>query len=195
MRNFALLALMAALLFGCAAAPISAGMENGRAYRGSPSAKIVIYEYSDFECPFCAKAQPVVEEVLRAYPNEVKLVFRHYPLVGIHPRAMPAAIAAACAEEQGKFWEMHDRLFSSQHALSDSDLQKHASEIGVDMEEFRSCVASGRGREKVLKDMEEAEKEGIAATPTFKIGETKIMGAQPFGKFKQAIESEIARLG
>lgn len=197
MKNIVLVLSLVALLalYGCAASPIKEGMgSNGRAYRGAADAKLKIYEYSDFECPFCGKAQPVVEEVLRAYPNDVKLEFRHNPLP-IHPRAMPSAIAAVCAEEQGKFWPLHDRMFANQQALSDADLRKYAADIGLDAEKFASCIASSEASAKVRKDMTEAAAVGVVATPTFKIGESAVIGAQPFPKFKSVIDSELARLG
>lgn len=189
------LVLVAALLalFGCASAPINQGVDaDGRAYRGAGDAKLTIYEYSDFECPFCGRAQPTVEQVLRAYPKEVRLEFRHYPL-DIHPRAMPSALAGVCAEEQGKFWEMHDRMFARQSALSDDDLKRYAGEAGMDVAKFQICVSSDTAAQKVRKDMAEAAGAGVQATPTFKIGETLVRGAQPFDKFKQAIDSELAR--
>ncbi|MEM4633841.1 MAG: thioredoxin domain-containing protein [Candidatus Anstonellaceae archaeon] len=193
MKIVEVLSLLALLLFGCASLQAEQGMEDGRAYRGSKNAPLTIYEYSDFECPFCSKVQPTIKEVLNSYPGKVKLVFRHYPLE-FHQRAMPAAIAATCAEEQGKFWEMHDILFANQHALSDSDLEKYAAQIGLEMQEFRACLSSDRAKQKVLEDMREAASSGVQATPTFKVGETLVMGAQPFGKFKQAIDSELAKL-
>ena len=197
MKNAAIVIALAALLAlcGCAAEPIKEGMDSsGRAYRGAADARLTIYEYSDFECPFCSKAQPAVEEVLRAYPNDVKLEFRHNPL-DIHPRAMPSAIAAACAEEQGKFWPLHDKMFANQQALYDADLKGYAADIGLDMEKFAGCIASSEASARVRKDMAEAAADGVAATPTFRIGQSAVIGAQPFAKFKSVIDSELARLG
>lgn len=196
MRNgiFALLAL-ALLFFGCASSPINEGMTaSGRAYRGADSPKIIVYEYSDFECPYCSKALPSVEEVLRAYPNDVQLQFRHYPLP-IHPQAYGAALAAVCAEEQGKFWPMHDKMFASQNALYDSDLKKYAADAGLDAQKFEQCLGSASAAAKVNADVSEAVLAGVQATPTFKIGESLVKGAQPFSKFKQVIDSELARAG
>jgi protein-disulfide isomerase len=187
-------ALMAALLlFGCAGQPINEGVDaQGRAYRGAANSKLVIYEYSDFECPFCGRVQPTVEGMLRAYPNDVRLYFRHFPL-DAHPRAMPSALAGVCAEEQGKFWPMHDKLFSNQNALSDSDLKKYAADAGLDSAKFGSCLSSQAALERVKSDMAEAAAAGVEATPSFKIGESMVRGAQPFSKFKEVIDSELAR--
>jgi len=192
---FAVVVAVALLLAGCAASPINEGVDaQGRAYRGAANAKLTIYEYSDFECPFCGKAQGVVEEVLRAYPAQVRLEFRHYPL-GIHPRAYPSALAAVCAEEQGKFWFLHDKMFANQQSLSDADLKKYAAEAGLDAEKFSACIVSDSADKKVQTDMIEAAAAGVQATPSFKIGESMVRGAQPFSKFKQAIDTELSRIG
>jgi len=180
------------ILFGCASTPINKGVDkDGRAYRGADAATLTIYEYSDFECPFCGRVQPTVEQVLRAYPKEIRVEFRNYPLE-IHPRAMPSAIAGVCADEQGKFWEMHDKMFANQLALSDADLARYAADIGLNISAFQTCIASDEASQKVQKDMLEAAAVGVQATPSFKVGETFVRGAQPFDKFKQAIDSELA---
>ncbi len=197
MRNVVFaIALAAVLLFaGCASSPINEGTDaQGRQYRGADSPKVTIYEYSDFECPYCGKAQPTVEEVLRAYPDTVRLYFRHYPL-DIHPRAMPSAIAAVCAEEQGKFWQLHDLMFANQNNLEDADLQKYASDIGLNMTKFNACLSSPEASQKVQQDMLGAASAGVSATPTFAIGESQVRGAQPFSKFKSLIDSELAKAG
>lgn len=198
MRIFAIAIAVAAILLlaGCAGAPIKEGKDSqGRSWRGAESPKITIYEYSDFECPYCGKVQPAVEEVLRAYPDSVRLEFRHNPLVEIHPRAMPSAIAAVCAEEQGKFWQMHDLFYANQQALEDADLEKYAGQAGLDVASFKKCIASDAAAAKVKVDMAEAAREGVLATPTFVIGKTIVRGAQPFPVFKSAIDSELARAG
>ncbi len=180
-------------LFGCASAPIKEGVAaDGRPYRGAANPKVVIYEYSDFECPFCGKAEPTVEDVLRAYPETVQLQYRHFPL-DAHPRSVPAAIASVCAQEQGKFWQMHDKMFANQQALEDADLAKYAQEIGLDSAQYGKCIALPATAEKVEKDRLEGIGRGVSATPMFFIGESEVRGAQPFAKFKSAIDSELAR--
>lgn len=196
--KIAILAILAAfaLLFGCAGSPINEGYTaEGRAYRGAASPKLVIYEYSDFECPFCGKVQPAVEETLRAYPDTVQLQYRHYPLLDVHPNSLGAAVAAVCAEKQEKFWKMHDLMFSNQQALQAADLRKYASEAGMDLGEYDSCVSSDGAAQKVREDMLVANSAGVQATPTFVVGSSQVRGAQPFSKFKTAIDSELARLG
>jgi len=193
MRYPAFLALfLAILLFGCAAQPLNEGIgKNGRAYRGADSPRLVIYEYSDFECPFCGKAVPTVEEAVRAYPL-VRVEFRHSPLP-MHPNAFGAAVASVCAEEQGKFWKMHDVLFANQDKLSASDLEKYAGEIGMDVPQYKACFASDAAADKVRLDMADAAQAGVDATPYFVIGNTVVKGAQPIEKFKLAIDTELAR--
>jgi protein-disulfide isomerase len=197
MRNAILAIALAAVLVlaGCAGSPIKEGMDaQGRSWRGAESPKLVIYEYSDFECPFCGQAQPTMEQVLRAYPGDVRLEFRHNPLA-MHPRAMPSAIAGVCAEGQGKFWQMHDLMFANQQALEDADLGKYAADTGLDMDKFNACIASPEAAAKVRADMAEAVDAGVTATPSFGIGGTLVRGAQPFSIFKSAIDSELARAG
>jgi len=190
-----LAAALLLLAFGCAAAKINEGIgSDGRAFRGSASPKVAIYEYSDFECPYCQKGQPVVESVVRAYQDKgVQLRFMHYPLPS-HPRAMPAALAAVCAEEQGKFWQMHDRTYANPDALADSDFESHAKAIGLDMDMYLACLGSVKASTVVQKDMEQGKAAGVRATPTFVIGQSVVEGAD-HAKLSQAIELELARLG
>jgi len=195
-RRIVVLACLVAVAFallGCASAKLDEGMDsNGRAYRGNGGAALTIYEYSDFECPFCGIVQGTLKDVMNNYGQKMKLEYRHYPLP-IHPRAMPSAIASVCAEKQGKFWQMYDLLFANQKALQDSDLQKYAKEIGLDEREFSACLSSDEARAIVQKDMALAPSLGVRATPTFIIGETAITGAQPYDTFRQAIEIELAK--
>ncbi len=194
MRLIALAAVFVALvlLFGCNGSPINHGVTaDWRPYRGSASPKVVVYEYSDFECPFCAAAQPTVEQVLRAYPADVQLQYRYFPL-SAHPRGYPSAIAAVCAQKQGKFWEMHDKMFSNQQALEDSDLRKYAKEVGMDVVQFDSCYSSNEAKDAVASDQAAGVAAGVVSTPTFIIGGSKVIGSQPFPKFKSVIDSEIA---
>lgn len=188
-----MLALLLAL-YGCSGAQINEGMTpDGRAYRGAAAPKLIIYEYSDFQCPFCGKVQPTLEEVLRAYPNDVQLQFRNNPLE-THPQAYGAALAGVCAEEQGKFWPMHDRMFASQGALYESDLKEYASELGLDSQKFSQCLGSAAAGAKVESDLAEGASI-VRGTPTFRIGQSAVIGSQPFSKFKAVIDSELAGAG
>ena len=189
---FAVSFVLLLALFGCAGAPINHGVAaDGHPYRGSAGPKVIVYEYSDFECPYCAAVQPTVEQVLRAYPNDVQLQYRYFPLP-IHPRAQPSAIAGVCATKQGKFWEMHDRMFANQQALEDSDLRNYASQVGMNLTQFDSCYSSKEAADAVAADQSAGVAAGVVSTPTFIVGGSKVIGSQPFSKFKQAIDSEIA---
>jgi protein-disulfide isomerase len=194
MRTYlAALLLSAILLFGCTAAPLPEGVTpDGRPYRGAANPKVVIYEYSDFECPFCAQAVGTVDEVVRSYPDTVQLQYWYFPLE-THPRSVPAAIAAECAAQQGKFWQMHDKLFPNQNALEDSDLAKYAQELGLGMEKFAECQKSDAALARVEADRLDGMAKGVQATPTFFIGQSSIRGSQPLSKFKQVVDSELAR--
>lgn len=182
------------LLFGCAASQINEGVgSDGRAYRGADSPRLVIYEYSDFECPYCQKAQPAIESIMRSYQDRVQLRFRHYPLPS-HPRAMPLALAGVCAEDQGKFWAMHDRIYANPDALGDSDLEKYVKEIGLDADGYAGCIKSGDAAAVVESDMAAAKAAGVRATPSFLIGQSLVEGADQ-SRMVQAIELELARQG
>lgn len=191
---FAAILAAVLLLSGCASTPLHEGVDaNGRPYRGADGAKLTIYEYSDFECPYCGKVQPTLDEVMRQYADRVRLEYRYYPLP-IHPRAKPSAMAAICAEEQGKFWQMYDKLFSNQNALEDADLAKYANEIGLNESLFSACLSANSTAQKLQADIEEANYVGVAATPTFKVGDTLVTGAQSADTFRKAIDMELAKL-
>jgi protein-disulfide isomerase len=108
--------------------------------KGPSNAPVTIIVFSDFECPYCQRAQRAVSQLLQQYKEQIRFVYHDFPLEGIHPHAFQAAIAARCAREQGKFWEMHGKLFENQYALATNDLLRYASEIGLDLERFRSCI-------------------------------------------------------
>ncbi len=187
------IALAALLLLGCTGTPLNEGRTaDGRAYRGAGSPKVVIYEYSDFECPFCGRAVPVVDEIVRAHANDVQLQFRNFPLTDIHPRSMPSALAGVCADEQGKFWQMHDKMFASQDKLEDADLKKYAQEIGLDAANFTACLGSREAFGKVQQDIEAGKALGVQGTPSFEVGSTLVVGTP---KLQQVVEAELARAG
>ena len=161
--------------------------------RGNASAKVVIVEFADFECQFCAKAHETVMGVLKVYGDKVRLVFRHYPL-SFHPKAPKAAEATACADEQGKFWELHDALFESQELDVDS-LKMQAKRAGVDETKFTSCLDSGRTAALIKRDMAAGQHVGVSGTPAFFINGFMLSGAQPEDAFRKLIDAELARLG
>jgi len=177
----------------------------GGAMRGSAKAPLTIVEYTDFECPFCARyARESYPLLIREFVDagRVRYVVRHLPLESIHPSARGAAQAAECARQQGKFWEMHDRLFANPQALSRADLERTADALGLTMPAFRQCVDSPAAAAAVSRDLDEALRAGITATPSFIIGTTepdgsvkalrRLSGAQPYPVFKAALEGLLA---
>jgi protein-disulfide isomerase len=166
--------------------------DDGRPARGPSNASVEMIEFSDFQCPFCQRANPTVDQVLKTYGDRLKFVYRHYPLPN-HPNARPAAEAAACAEAQGKFWEYHDRLFANSTKLTDADLKAHASALGLDMAKFNSCFDNHQQKPRVDQDIAAADAVGVSGTPAFFVNGRMIDGAQPFDVFKQVIDEELAR--
>lgn len=160
--------------------------------KGAADAKVTIVEFSEFQCPFCSRVGPTIKQIEEAYGDKVRIVFRDFTLP-MHARAIPAAEAANCANEQGKFWEYHDKLFANQQALSDEDFKKHATELGLDVAAFEACYSSGKYREDVQKDAAEGAKLGVTGTPAFFINGRFLSGAQPFEAFKAIIDDEISR--
>ncbi|HYO54424.1 thioredoxin domain-containing protein [Archangium sp.] len=160
------------------------------AAKGPENAPITIVEFSDFQCPFCSKAIQTVEDVLKAYPNQVRLVFRHFPLE-FHKQAPKASEAALCAHDQGKFWEYHDTLFANQKALEVPALKGYAKQLGLDTAKFDKCLDSGEKASIVSADMADGQKVGVNGTPAFFINGVLLSGAQPFEEFKSVIDSEL----
>ncbi len=133
--------------------------------RGPADAPVALVEYGDFECPYCREAHRELRAVMKT--GRVRLVFRHFPISEIHARAEPAAVAAEAAARQGRFWEMHDRLFDHQHRLADDDLLEHARVLGLDLNRFRSDLADGDLGRRVRKVRAAGERSGVTGTPTF----------------------------
>lgn len=179
---------------------------DGEPFKGATDARVTIVEFSDYQCPFCARhATQTFPKIDEAYlkSGKVKYVFRDLPLEQIHPQAVKAAEAALCAGESGKYWEMHDRLFANQKALAPVNLVGYAKAIGIDPKKFQSCLDGGRYAAEIRKDLADAQKAGARGSPTFFVGlsapggtEFKavqvLRGAQPFERFKEAIDKLLA---
>jgi protein-disulfide isomerase len=157
---------------------------------GPDDAAVTIIEFSDFQCPFCARVVPTIKQIEEEFGDSVRIVFRDFPL-SFHQQAQKAAEAAECADDQGKFWEMHDKLFENQNALGIDSLKQYANELGLDGGEFDSCLDSGKHAEEVRKDFADGQQAGVTGTPAFFINGKLVSGAQPFSVFKQAIEQEL----
>jgi protein-disulfide isomerase len=160
--------------------------------RGAPNAKVTIVEFSDFQCPFCARTQPVVQEVLKRYDGKVRIVFRDFPL-SFHGDAAKAAEAGHCADELGRFWPLHDWMFDHQHNLAVDDLKGAATQLGLDRKKFDACLDSGRYADAVAANQKDGEKAGVTGTPAFFINGAMIKGAQPFSEFQAIIDRALAK--
>ena len=182
--------------------PIVVSIE-GNATKGAKTAKVTLVEFTDYQCPFCSRHfRDTMPQIDNDYvkTGKIRYVLREFPLEAIHPLAFKAAEAASCSGEQGKYWEMHDRLFANQNALAAEQLAGHAEAVGLDAGKFKTCLESGKYAAKVRKDLTDAQKAGVTGTPTFFIGLTdskgseikavrKIVGAQNYAAFKDAIDS------
>ncbi len=173
---------------------------------GDKNAPVTIIEFSDYQCPFCRRSYTQALPQIRSNfidTGKVRLVFRDFPLTSIHPGALPAAEAAECAEEQGKYWEMHDKIFDEQNKFGQGtvpitidDLKKWASELGLETDKFNSCLDSGKYKSEVEKDFNDGNSYGVSGTPTYFVGNDKegyviIGGAQPYQAFESAINQYL----
>ncbi|MEW5983515.1 MAG: thioredoxin domain-containing protein [Acidobacteriota bacterium] len=177
----------------------------GRPFKGREDAPLTIVEFSDFQCPFCARyVTQTLPQIDREYiqTGKVKYVFRNLPLESIHKQAFKAAESAECALAQGRFWDMHARLFANQTKLMADQLQAHADALGLGAA-FQRCLASGMQAAHVRQDVNDATQLGITGTPAFLVGRTKpgdpgiqvlafISGAKPFAAFKDTLDQALA---
>ncbi len=185
--------------------PVKISLDNDP-MRGDPNAPITIVEFSDFQCPFCARFHVqtlplLLEEYIDS--GKVKLVYRDFPIQSIHPNALAAAVAAECANEQGEYWEYHDTLFEKQSGWSRLDsnaaistFSQYATDVGLEQQQFDSCLGSGKYLEEVQGDLSDGRDYDITGTPGFfigngEIGFVKINGAQPYGSFATIIEEQL----
>ena len=155
--------------------------------KGPKDAKVTIVEFSDFQCPFCSRGMATMEEVMKAYPNDVRLVFKNLPLP-MHPQAEPAAKAALAAGKQGKFWEFHDTLFKNQQKLSDEFFLSEAKNLGLDIDKFKADMASAEIAQQIEADKKIAASQNINGTPGFFVNGVAVRGAYPTAHFKTIID-------
>lgn len=160
---------------------------GGSPVKGPKDAPITIIEFSDFQCPYCSRANNTVEEVLKKYPGKVRVAFKNLPLP-FHEEAKPAAAAALAAGEQGKFWEMHDALFENQRSLNADFYKATAEKLGLDVQKFLADMKSDKVQKQIEEDMELASKNGITGTPGFFINGVQLKGAQPLPAFEKVID-------
>ena len=170
--------------------------------RGNKEANVIVLEYSDYQCPFCARVQPTVTQLIKEYGDRVAFGYRHFPLP-FHKEADEAAIAVECARDQEKFEELHSLLFENQKNQFVEDLVGYADEIGLDVDQFEKCIVKEKYRSRVLEDMKAGQQAGVTGTPGFFIGtfDSKtgrvrgelLSGARPLQDFKQSLEKYLDR--
>lgn len=157
--------------------------------RGDFNAPITLVEFSDFECPFCERHYPTMNQIISNYKGKVRLVYKHFPL-SFHPNAQKAAEAAECASEQGKFWEYHDKLFTNQpNGLSTDKFKQWAGELKLNAKKFNDCLDTGKYAAKVKADAQEGAQKGVNGTPATFVNGQLVSGAVPYEQFKQIIDS------
>ena len=134
---------------------------------GTSSAPVTLIEYGEFECPYCGRSFHVIKDLVREFGDNLRFVFRHYPLDSEHPFSLRASLAAEAAGAQGKFWEMHDQLFTHQHSLGYDDLRTHAIEVGLDAGRLEADVRRGAHLDRIQNDFDSGVRSGVSRTPTF----------------------------
>jgi protein-disulfide isomerase len=160
--------------------------------RGPATAPVTITEFADYQCPYCRNVEPVVEELMEKYGDQVSLVYVDLPLTNLHAEAEPAALAAQCARDQGKFWEYHDALFKAAR-LDSNTFAEIAKSLGLDLGQFQKCQEEGKYRDRINAEVEQARSLGISSTPTFLINGVLLSGAQPLEAFTRIIGDELER--
>ena len=158
--------------------------------RGNPNAAVAIVEFSDFQCPYCGRVQPTLEQLLQEYGDNITLIYRHFPLPS-HANSEKAAEASECASDQGKFWEYHDMLFDNQDRLDTASLKRYAGELNLDVNKFSACLDSGVMSPRVDFAKRSGVEKGVAGTPAFFVNGKMISGNQPYNIFKAAVDAEL----
>jgi len=168
---------------------------EGSPAKGPEDAPVTIVEFSDFQCPYCRTMLPALERVEEVYGDQVRIVFRQFPLTQLHPEAMEAAEASLCAEEQGRFWDMHDAMFANQRALGTDQLKATARELGLDGEAFDECLDTNRHVERIVSDLQAGQAVGVRGTPMTFINGRALSGTVSFEALAEVIDDELERAG
>jgi protein-disulfide isomerase len=160
---------------------------------GPASAKVVVVEFGDFECPYCGEEEPIVTQMLSDYAGRIRFVFKEFPLTSIHPYAELAAEAALAANAQGKFWPYHNTLYANQAALGRSDLDTYATDVGLDLTKFDAALDHGTYAAAVAADVSQGTSLGVSGTPTFFINGIAVVGAVPYSDLQSVIDAQLAK--
>ena len=168
--------------------PVDAARDH---VRGDTDARVTLVEYGDFQCPYCGDAYPVVQALRETFGDRLRFVFRHMPLADLHPAAPAAAEASEAAGAQGRFWEMHDRLFEHQLELSDAQLHGHAEVIRLDLERFDAELRDGVHRARVEEDYRSGTRSGVPSTPRFFVNGVIHTGSATRRELEEAIRTEL----
>jgi len=159
--------------------------------KGPADASVTMVEFSDFQCPFCARSNPLIDQVIQAYPKDLKFVYKEFPLP-MHQNAMPASRAAVAAQRQGKYWEMHDKLFANQQALQPDNFKQYAQELGLDVAKFEQDMNSPDVQAQIAEDMQLARQSAVGGTPTLFLNGKKVQN-RSFDGLKQLIDEALQK--
>lgn len=159
--------------------------------QGNANAPIELVEYGDYECPYCGEAYGYMKKIKKKFGNDLKFVFRNFPLYNVHPHAMHAAIAAEVAGDHGKFWQMHDILYENQNYLADKNLLGYAEQLGIDAGQFEAAFSDSKYVEKVESDLESGLRSGVNGTPSFFVNGQKYNGDYRSEDFLELLKSMI----
>ena len=184
---------MEALDWQLALEPPRVSLDATHLVRGRQDAPVTIMVFSDYQCPYCIRSEPVLAEVLERYPERVRLVHRHFPLDGIHAQARPASEAAMCADEQGRFWEYHDAIFARGGRLSPESFDEIGEELDLDRDAFATCVEERRYEDFVQADFEAGQAAGVTGTPAFFVNGIALRGARDADEISRVVDEELAR--
>jgi protein-disulfide isomerase len=167
---------------------------DGRPSFGPKNAKVTLVEFSDFHCPFCKRVNPTLEQLMKNYQGKIRRIWRQYPLP-MHAGADRTAEASECANEQDKFWEYHDKLFEVQGASSfdEASLMSLAEQAGLNKKKFEKCLASGKHKDLIQKEIEAGNQAGVRGTPAVFVNGRLVSGAQPYENFDRIVQSELAK--
>ena len=166
---------------------------DGAPFKGPQGAPVSIVEFTDFQCPFCGRVNPTLEQVRKVYGDQVRIVWKNFPL-DFHKEAPFAHLAALAANEQGKFWELHDKLFVDPQKIKPDQVKQYAKEVGLDLARFEKDVYAPGMKARLDADMAEGKALGVTGTPAFFINGRYLSGAKPFDEFAEAINAELKRL-